>query len=97
MVSRTLWLKDNDKDIWKWINVLMDNLEYQKEDEKIARSVIDLIYIHSDSVHRERNTTYHGLKTTYLNTHKIHTGVLDTHAYIVGENAEKDVHLQGVV
>ena len=41
---RILWLKDNDPDTWKQLNMLMDHSDYNNEVDTIVAGVIDFLH-----------------------------------------------------
>ena len=84
MVLRILWLRDNQPDTWKLIDMLMDHLDDDKELTKTKIGVIDFIRGHCKLTQFSEKEILHVM------------GVIDTNAYIIGENATKDVDLQGL-
>ena len=84
MVLRVLWLRDNQPDTWKLIDMLMDHLDDDKELTKTKIGVIDFIRGHCKLTQFSEKEILHVM------------GVIDTNAYIIGENATKDVDLQGL-
>jgi len=84
MVLRLLWLRDNNEKVWNLINILMDHLEEDKEITKTKREVISFIRDHCKLTQFSQQEILHVM------------GVVDTNAYIIGENPNKDVDLQGL-
>ena len=84
MVLRILWLRDNKPETWRLIDLLMDHLEDDKELTKTKKGVVDFIREHC------RLTQFSEKEILRV------MGVIDTNAYIIGENATKDVDLQGL-
>ena len=84
MVLRVLWLRDNQPETWKLIDMLMDHLDDDKELTKTKIGVIDFIRGHCKLTQFSEKEILHVM------------GVIDTNAYIIGENATKDVDLQGL-
>jgi len=84
MTIRILWLKENKPDTWKLLDMLMDHVEEIKEEDKIMTGVVDFI----------RN---HCKLTQFTEKEILHVmGIIDTNSYIIGENPNKDVDLQGL-
>lgn len=84
MVLRLLWLKDNKPETWRLLDMLMDHLEDDKELTKTKKGVIEFIRGHCKLTQFSEQEILHIM------------GVIDTNAYIIGENASKDVDLQGL-
>jgi len=84
MVLRILWLKENKPDTWKLLDMLMDHLEEEKVESKRKNGVIDFIHNHCKLTHFKEKEIRHVI------------GIIDTNAYIIGENPNKDVDLQGL-
>jgi len=84
MVLRILWLRDNRPEEWKLIDMLMDHLEDDRELTKTKKGVLEFIRGHCKLVQFSEKEILHVM------------GVIDTNAYIIGENATKDVDLQGL-
>jgi len=84
MVLRILWLKEKQPETWKLLDMLMDHLEDKKVESKRKNGVVNFIHNHC--------------KLTQFTEKEIHhvMGVIDTNAYIIGENPNKDVDLQGL-
>jgi len=83
MTLRVLWLKQNELKTWKMLEVLMDHQEMSDKDDKILNGVVDFI----------QNICK--LKFTEKEIRHV-LGVIDTNAYIIGENINKDVDIQGL-
>jgi len=84
MVLRILWLKENRPDTWEQLDMLMDHLEDQKTESKKKNIIIDFIRIHCKLTQFSQKEILHVI------------GVLDTNGYIIGENPNKDVDIQGL-
>lgn len=84
MVLRVLWLKEHDPDTWDKINMLMDHNEAKDSMSKTREDIIDFIRNHCKLTQFSQKEILHVL------------GVIDTNAYIVGENPNKDIDLQGL-
>ena len=84
MVLRLLWLRDNDQETWKMIDMLMDHLETQKPESKRKNFIVDFILNHCKLKQFSEEEIRHII------------GVLDTNAYIICENPNKDTDLQGL-
>ena len=83
MTLRVLWLKQNDLKTWKMLEILMDHQEMSDKDDKIFNGIVDFI----------QNVCK--LKFTEKEIRHV-LGVIDTNAYIIGENVSKDVDIQGL-
>jgi len=84
MVLRILWLKDNKPDTWHLLDMLMDHLEDQKKESKKRNTVVDFIRKHCKLTQFSEEEIRHVI------------GVVDTNCYIIGENPNKDVDIQGL-
>jgi len=84
MVLRLLWLRDNNKEVWDLINILMDHLDEDKQMTKSKERVISFIREHCKLKQFSQQEILHVM------------GVVDTNAYIIGENPNKDVDIQGL-
>ena len=81
MALRVLWLKKNDPETWKMLDILMDHRESTDKEDKMFDGVVDFII----SVCK--------LKFTEQEIRHV-LGVIDTNAYIIGENVSRDVDIQ---
>lgn len=92
MVLRVLWLKEQDPGTWEKINILMDHNEAKESTSKTKHP--------SPEVSREDILDFirnHCKLTQFSQQEILHVlGVIDTNTYIVGENPDKDVDLQGI-
>jgi len=84
MTLRILWLRDNKPDTWRLLDMLMDHLEDSREEDKIMTGVVDFIHNHCKLTQFSKSEIRHVM------------GVIDTNAYIIGENPNNDVDLQGL-
>ena len=84
MVLRILWLRDNQPDTWHLLDILMDHLDLQKPPSKRKNSIVDFILTDCRLKQFSENEILHVI------------GILDTNAYIIGENPNKDTDLQGL-
>jgi len=84
MVLRILWLKENKPDTWSLIDMLMDHLDDTKKESKRKNKIVDFIHNHCKLSQFSEEEILHVI------------GVIDTNAYIIGENPNKDVDLQGL-
>ena len=84
MVLRILWLKENQPETWHLLDILMDHLEVQKPQSKRKNFIVD--FIRNDCRLKQ-----------FSEKEILHViGVLDTNAYIICENPNKDTDLQGL-
>ena len=84
MVIRILWLRDNQPETWKLLDMLMDHLEVQKPESKRKNFIVDFIQNHCKLKQFSEDEIRHVI------------GVLDTNAYIICENPNKDTDIQGL-
>ena len=84
MVIRVLWLRDNQPDTWAQLDMLMDHLEIQKPESKRKNFIVDFIRNHCKLKQFSEEEIRHVI------------GVLDTNAYIICENPNRDTDLQGL-
>jgi len=86
MVLRLLWLRSNDPDTWKMIDMLMDLLEDKETIQlnKTQKSVVEFIRKYCRLTQFSEEDIVHIL------------GIVDTNSYIIGENPTKNVDLQGL-
>ena len=83
MTLRVLWLKQHEPKTWKMLDILMDHGEAADKEDKILGGVVDFI----------RNVCK--LKFTEKEIRHV-LGIIDTNAYIIGENRNKNVDIQGL-
>ena len=83
IVLRVLWFKENDPETWKMLEILMDHQESTDKDDKTFSGVYDFI-VNICKLKFSEKDIKHVL------------GVLDTNAYIIGENSSKDIDIQGL-
>ena len=81
MALRVLWLKKNDPETWKMLDILMDHRESTDKEDKMFDGVVDFI-INVCKLKFSEQEIRHVL------------GVIDTNAYIIGENVSRDVDIQ---
>ena len=81
MALRVLWLKKNDPETWKMLDILMDHRESTDTEDKMFDGVVDFI-INVCKLKFSEHEIRHVL------------GVIDTNAYIIGENVSRDVDIQ---
>ena len=85
MVLRLLWLKDNDQETWKKIDMLMDHREENSEETTNAEErVITFIRVFCRLSQFSRALVLRVI------------GIIDTNSYIIGENKNKNVDIQGL-
>ena len=84
MALRVLWLKSNAPDTWKLLDMLMDHAEVADTEDKMISGVVDFIVKVCKLNFTEREVRHV-------------MGVIDTNAYIIGENPNRDVDIQGLV
>jgi len=92
MVLRVLWLKEHDLETWDKINMYMDHNEAKESPYKTKHpspevcreDIVDFIRNHCKLTQFSRQEILHVL------------GVIDVNTYIVGENPNKDIDLQGL-
>ena len=84
MVLRVLWLRDNEPETWKLLDILMDHLEVEKPESKRKNFIVDFILNHCRLKQFSEDEIRHII------------GILDTNAYIICENPNKDTDLQGL-
>ncbi|CAB4062320.1 SMYD [Lepeophtheirus salmonis] len=83
MTLRALWLRENDSERWIMIDKLMDHLE-AVDISSTKMEVVDFIRDNCKLTQFSEKEILHVL------------GIIDTNAYIVGENPNKDIDIQGV-
>ena len=85
MVLRLLWLRENDPETWEMIDMLMDHKEENmRQLSPSEETVISFIRSHCKLSQFSRSLILHVM------------GVIDTNAYIIGENPNKNVDIQGL-
>ena len=85
MVLRLLWLKDNDQETWEKIDMLMDHREDNAEETTNAEErVITFIRVFCRLSQFSRDLVLRVI------------GIIDTNSYIIGENKNKNVDIQGL-
>ena len=85
MVLRLLWLRDNDSETWDKIDRLMDHREDNSEKTTHAEDrVITFIRVFCRLSQYSRSLILRVI------------GIIDTNAYIIGENRNKNVDIQGL-
>ena len=85
MVLRLLWLKENEPETWELIDMLMDHREENiKNLSPSEETVITFIQSHCKLSQFSRSLILHVM------------GIIDTNAYIIGENQNKNVDIQGL-
>ena len=85
MVLRLLWLMDNDTATWNMIDMLMDHREHNIN--TITRSEENVIKFIREFCHLTQYSRSLILRVI---------GIIDTNAYIIGENQNKNVDIQGL-
>ena len=102
MVIRLLWLRENNVDTWEMIDLLMDhredkNYEVSKNDEKVVKFIRQ--YCRSSSIKvklKIKFTLFCRLKRFSKDLILRLIGIIDTNVYIIGQNKDKDVDIQGL-
>ena len=85
MVLRLLWLKENQPETWEMIDMLMDHKEENmKKLSPTEETVISFVRSHCQLSQFSRSLILHVM------------GIIDTNAYIIGENQNKNVDIQGL-
>ena len=83
MSLRVLWLKENKTKVWDMLDILMDHQNDSDRNDKTFTGVVDFI----------KNVCK--LKFSEKDIRHV-LGIIDTNAYIIGENVSKDVDIQGL-
>ena len=85
MVLRLLWLRDNDPETWEKIDMLMDHREDNSEVTSNAEErVITFIRVFCRLSQFSRDLVVRVI------------GIIDTNSYIIGENKNNNVDIQGL-
>ena len=85
MVLRLLWLKTNDPDTWEKIDLLMDHSDENLQNITASdENVITFIRVHCKLSQYSRAQILRVI------------GIIDTNAYVIGENPNKNVDIQGL-
>ena len=83
MALRVLWLKKNEPETWRLLDMLMDHAEVADKEDKMINGVVDFIV--------------NVCKLNFTEREVRHVmGIIDTNAYIIGENPNRDIDIQGL-
>ena len=83
MALRVLWLKKNEPETWRLLDMLMDHAEVADTEDKMINGVVDFVL--------------NVCKLNFTEREVRHVmGIIDTNAYIIGENPTKDIDIQGL-